>query len=391
MPDETTKLNNKELKKLANDYLIYIESKDFSHWTLKKHRRILKRFIKYVSNNRIKSENIITDQTLEKFKLTGGLTKATEVIRPFSKFLYENEIITEPLGRYLVTFAGVYGEYLEYRNYTFPKNIWTDRVVLKAFQSYLEEINRNLKDLTIHDIDSFFVKKYPHVIAKTKNRYKGHLRGFLKFIYNAGHIKKNLAPLIIGKRVFRQANPPRFLKPEEIKHLFDSIRYDTKKDLRRNAMFYIAFTLGLRAKEISLIHLDNIAFEKYEIDVKYRKNRQPTTYPLPESTLKAIIAYIIGARPDTKERRLFLQLDSPYKPITNAHIANEITDFMRKAGLSFATSYWLRHTYAQNLLENNVSIYEIKEMMGHDYIQTTKRYLSIDIKRMRGVLFNEEI
>jgi site-specific recombinase XerD len=48
-----------------------------------------------------------------------------------------------------------------------------------------------------------------------------------------------------------------------------------------------------------------------------------------------------------------------------------------------------RHTYAQQLLENGASIYEIKEMMGHESIETTKGYLSINIRHMREVLFEE--
>jgi len=61
---------------------------------------------------------------------------------------------------------------------------------------------------------------------------------------------------------------------------------------------------------------------------------------------------------------------------------------MKKAGLS-SSAYWLRHTYAQNLLGMGRTIYEIKEMMGHQNIQSTQRYLYIDTERMRKVLFNE--
>ena len=63
---------------------------------------------------------------------------------------------------------------------------------------------------------------------------------------------------------------------------------------------------------------------------------------------------------------------------------------MKKAGLS-SSAYWLRHTYAQNLLLIGRSIYEIKEMMGHQNIQSTQRYLHIDTERMRKVLFDETL
>ena len=56
-----------------------------------------------------------------------------------------------------------------------------------------------------------------------------------------------------------------------------------------------------------------------------------------------------------------------------------------------ATAYWLRHTYAQTLLSSKASIFEVKEMMGHQNIQSTHRYLHINTELMRKVLFNEEL
>jgi site-specific recombinase XerD len=63
---------------------------------------------------------------------------------------------------------------------------------------------------------------------------------------------------------------------------------------------------------------------------------------------------------------------------------------MKKAGLS-SSGYWLRHTYAQNLLQMGRSIYEIKEMLGHQSIQASQRYIHIHTELMRKVLFNEEL
>jgi site-specific recombinase XerD len=63
---------------------------------------------------------------------------------------------------------------------------------------------------------------------------------------------------------------------------------------------------------------------------------------------------------------------------------------MKKAGLD-SSGYWLRHTYAQNLLEAGRSFYEVKEMLGHDNIESTGVYLHIHAALMRKVLFNETL
>jgi site-specific recombinase XerD len=61
---------------------------------------------------------------------------------------------------------------------------------------------------------------------------------------------------------------------------------------------------------------------------------------------------------------------------------------MKKAGVP-GTPYSLRHSFAQNLLASGASIFDIKDMMGHEVLKTTGRYLSIDTQLMRKALFDE--
>jgi len=114
------------------------------------------------------------------------------------------------------------------------------------------------------------------------------------------------------------------------------------------------------------------------------------TLPAPEHTIKSIAAYMLKVRPKSKYRTLFLSLYPPHRPVTPNVVGYHIGKCMRQVNLP-STPYWLRHTYAQNLIESGTPIFEIKEMMGHDKIESTKNYLHIHIKMMRKVLFDEEI
>jgi len=148
--------------------------------------------------------------------------------------------------------------------------------------------------------------------------------------------------------------------------------------------------MGLRPQEISRLTLDDIGFSKTEMNVRYRKAGLPTTMPIPQKTLKAIAAYLVGGRPKNDCRELFLQCCRPYRPVSSPTVCYAIKSCMQKAGLpGEATSYWLRHTYAQHLLEAEISVFEIKEMLGHDDIEATNRYLHIHLKLMRRVILGE--
>jgi site-specific recombinase XerD len=71
-------------------------------------------------------------------------------------------------------------------------------------------------------------------------------------------------------------------------------------------------------------------------------------------------------------------------------VGRYIQKAMNKAGLT-STPYWLRHSYAQHLLSSGASIYEIKEMLGHRHIESSRKYLHIHTDLMREVILDEPL
>jgi len=277
--------------------------------------------------------------------------------------------------------------YLEHTREISQAQIANIRRVLASLYDYLENHKISLAALKIEHLDEFMGE---FKVAKTTLRiYRYHVRGFLKYLYAERKIiMKDLAALLVGAPLFAHKKPPKFLRPQELKKLFSSLKLETSVEIRTYATIHLAYTLGLRPIEISKITLDHISFTRGEITIKERKTKKPTTLPLPKQTVKAIAAYVFRARPKTDLRALFLtRCGSPLRP---ERMAGTMKKAMEKAGLS-STAYWLRHTYAQNLLAVGRNIYEIKEMMGHQNIQSTQRYLYIDTERMRKVLFNETL
>jgi integrase len=63
---------------------------------------------------------------------------------------------------------------------------------------------------------------------------------------------------------------------------------------------------------------------------------------------------------------------------------------LARAGLHGCTIHTLRHTHATRLIQNGVSLYEVKEVLGHMDIKTTMRYAHLDrrdvLRRTRDVI-----
>ena len=155
-------------------------------------------------------------------------------------------------------------------------------------------------------------------------------------------------------------------------------------------MVHLAYSLGLRPVEISKITLDDISFQRAELTLQERKMGDPLSLPVPDQTIKAIALYVSQGRPQSPSRHLFLTHQVPHRPLSPATVIGYISKVMKQTGLP-SSAYWLRHTYAQNLFLMGRSVYEVKEMMGHQNIQSSKGYLHINTELMRRVLFDEEL
>jgi site-specific recombinase XerD len=273
-------------------------------------------------------------------------------------------------------------------SYLHKKNIMR---VLSAFHDYLETSKVALSNIKIEDIDTFLIELNKRFSPATQKFYRLCLGKFIKYLYSeCGILDRDISPLLENGPSLSQVIPPKFLRYYELQKLFNDVELSSLRDFRSYAILHLAYSLGLPPREICMITLDNIHFGRSEISLPYRRNINNFRLPLSEKTIKAIAIYIICARPQSKQRTLFLKHRSPYGPISPSNVCNDIRRIMRKANLD-ASTYWLRHTYAKNLLEIGASVFEIKEMLGHDRIRSSRRYLQINTEYIRQVLFDEKI
>jgi site-specific recombinase XerD len=381
------------LKQAIEDYLQWMKSVGYVRKTCQSHQARLNQFLDFSKNTTINWEKLFTSASLECFKKSSG-QRAVSAIHALSRYLFSQGKIPKPLAKKtkLVVLPKIYEDYLAYQQthrQATARLISSIKRVLVAFDQYLQTHKIDLGSLKIEQVDAFMAEFLAPFAAASCRIYRCKLRGFLKYLYHERNIiKRDLASFVVGRREYAQAKPPNFLRRQEIQKLFAGLTIASASDIRTYALVQLAYTMGLRPKEISQISLDDISFSTQQLKVTERKGTNPVELPMPEHTVKAIAAYVIGARPQSEHRRVFLTMLPPFRPISANGVGGHITKAMRKAGLS-STAYWLRHTYAQNLLEAGTSIFEIKEMLGHDKIESTKLYLHVHIKLMRKVLFDE--
>jgi site-specific recombinase XerD len=382
------------LTRAIADYLQWMKSVNYTSASRYLHRLQLELFSDFVKSRHFGWQQLFTVKTREQFKNISGLA-TTAAVNGLSRYLVEQGQLKTPLPhrQQQRKLGGIYEDYLQYRqngHQTDTQQLVGIRRVLSALCDYLNEHGIRLHGLRIEDLDTFMAEFCQPFLPGTCGNYRSIVRGFLSYLHQCGILKKDLAPLLIGAPQFAKAKPPKFLRLHEVEQLFESLSVNSAKDLRTYVMVHLAYTLGLRPCEICRITLDDIAFKKAQLSLEDRKNKQPLTLPIPEQTLKAIVAYMVGGRPNSKARHLILSLSAPHGPIVAGLVGRYIQKAMHKAALS-STPYWLRHSYAQHLLSCGASIYEIKQMLGHRHIESSRKYLHIHTDLMREVILDEPL
>lgn len=64
------------------------------------------------------------------------------------------------------------------------------------------------------------------------------------------------------------------------------------------------------------------------------------------------------------------------------YVSQSIRKAMRKAGLNDCRIHTLRHTHASRLIQNGMTVYEVREILGHTDIKTTMRYAHLETRQV---------
>lgn len=64
------------------------------------------------------------------------------------------------------------------------------------------------------------------------------------------------------------------------------------------------------------------------------------------------------------------------------YVSQSIRKALRNAGLRDCRIHTLRHTHASRLIQNGLSVYEVREVLGHTDIKTTMRYAHLETRQV---------
>jgi site-specific recombinase XerD len=246
----------------------------------------------------------------------------------------------------------------------------------------------DLDTISPEDIVTFF----GHLRAGSRP-YRGksvpsHLRNLFQFLFWSGRTRLNLANSIPRVAHPQPVDLPRYLRPQDIRLLIETVRTDDAIGRRNYAMLLLLARLGLRAPEVIAIQLDDIDWHSGELLIR-GKGKLHDRMPLVADVGEAIVDYIKNGRAGTS-RFLFVSSITPHRPFKDAQILNAVLkEAFEKTGLKppqkYVGSHLLRHSLATDMLRNGASLDEIGDILRHRSRMTTTIYAKHDINALQTI------
>jgi integrase/recombinase XerD len=176
-----------------------------------------------------------------------------------------------------------------------------------------------------------------------------------------------------------------FLDSQEIQKVLDAINVTSLTGARLRALTELLLATGMRISEALSLPRQPFDVGLSEAEIVGKGNKPRTVFF--NARCKYWVQHYLNKRFDDHPA-LFVTTGYPPNQLARADISRFFVSLRRKAGIQKRlTPHLLRHTFCTNLLFNGADIAFIKELVGHQSIQTTARYyLGVDKTALRQVM-----
>jgi integrase/recombinase XerC len=249
---------------------------------------------------------------------------------------------------------------------------------LEDFMAFLgKEEFGSFKDVSVRVAKFYLSDVSTRYTAKSVARKISTIRSFYHFLVKEGltlhHPFLDIQPPKAPKKL------PKFIYPEEIEGIFNTIKTDTDLGKRNLIVFETLYSTGVRVSELCEIKLRDIDLNSRTILV-HGKGQKDRYIPMGEPLAELIESYILGARRNLMQKKdhNYLVVNSQGDSITSRGIRYIIKDIIDHSSDHLnVTPHTLRHTFASHLISQGADLRSVQELLGHAHISSTQIYTEI--------------
>ncbi|QQS37041.1 MAG: tyrosine-type recombinase/integrase [Ignavibacteriales bacterium] len=319
------------------------------------------------------------DETEQRIKRISTKCKMkTDAIKFLSQF--NEKKLSQPELKY-ISLSQFLDEYLNYVKQNLSVKYYNDvHTTFKRMKETFGEIPLN--KLTGYNLEQFLTATYQVSKYACKHHFNNLRSAFNKAI-QWGYLEVN--PMQKIKTPKLPQNNPIFINEIELNQI---LNYLTKKEF--TDIYLLAFHTGMRLGEIvnlrwNQIQLNERVIRVLNTDEFTTKGKKERVIPI-NSKLYSILINRLPKVINLSGNDLLFHNNGI--KLNGDFVSKKFKEAIRKASIEININsqlhmHDLRHSFASNLAKKGVSLYIIKELLGHRDIKTTQIYAHLTIDSLR--------
>jgi integrase/recombinase XerD len=244
---------------------------------------------------------------------------------------------------------------------------------------------------------------YPHartgkkITPYTQANYLYGVRALFQYLQKTKRLAHDPSQVIKLPRA-RVTLPSAILTAQEMRRLLGTPDTSTVLGFRDRTMLEVLWSTGLRMNELLTLKEEDVRFGQGLLFVREGKGGKQRLIPIGASALQWLRGYLADVRPlltreAFRKRRwrpsaispmLFLSKNGA--GLEESSVAHWLRVYQRKARIrKRVTGHVFRHTLATEMLRAGADLRHIQEMLGHEQLNTTQRYLRVVKEELKRV------
>ena len=278
-------------------------------------------------------------------------------------------------------------DYLRYERNRSPLTVERYERSLRDFQTYFQ--NRD-GSLTWASIDADLIRGWMETLmdkgnkATSVNADLAALHSFFRFAVSRKLLERDPAYAIVGPK--KQKPLPQFLKEKDMDKLLDQQEWsDSYKDVRARTIILLLYEAGLRRSELVGLDDKDVDFDSRQLKVTGKRNKQ-RYIPFGQELCEALRHYVEVRNEQVKRNSTALFLNMRGNRMTGGQVYSEVrTQLSKVTFMKKRSPHVLRHTFATAMLNHDAGLENVRQLLGHESLQTTEIYTHTTFEQLKRV------
>jgi site-specific recombinase XerD len=277
---------------------------------------------------------------------------------------------------------------------------WYNEILTRFFK-FLDSnyIMKPLGEISAEDLEAYIkyrntTKRWPnnpYISEKNKGKLSPYsiqgdiraIKAFWSWLLSNGYVEKNAFAKFPLPKVPKTVVST--LTIEQMQLLLNTIKTDNAIGFRNYCILLLLIDTGMRISEVTGIEIINLSLTQCFVKIT-GKGQKERIVPFSQVTRKAMLKYINNYRPEICNYNtpyLFPARDGNHVSVNT--IQQAIRRLAKKVGLQDAKCHphIFRHTFATTFLAKGGNPLILREILGHESIQTTQKYVHPQVENLQ--------